>query len=128
MRIDRLRFFHRISCLTLVAVFSLLLTGCGASVVGRWRNDSFQPVNRELSGPGSLVLNIREDQTFTAVYESKDKTTKRGATGRWDQESKSAIRLFVQNGDGPEVTSAELADNNTLQLVGKGFAEKLTRD
>ena len=109
-------------------IMTTQLVGCGASVVGNWRNDNFQPPNPDLKGPGSLMLNIRKDQTFSAVYESKDKTIKRGATGRWDQESESAIRIFIKNGDGPEMTNAELADNNTLQLIGKGFAEKLTRD
>lgn len=120
-------FVRPMICLTLLAVF-ILLAGCSATVVGQWRNDNFQPANQDLSGPGSLTLNIRDDQTFSAIYESKDKSAKRGATGRWDQESKNAIRLIVQNGDGPQVTSAELADSNTLQLIGKGFAEKLTRD
>ncbi len=105
-----------------------LLQGCGSPFVGRWKSDSFQPANPDLKGPGTLLVNIRDDKTFSATYESKDKSTKRGGTGRWDEDSKNTIRLFVKTGDGPEMTSAELADNNTLQLIGKGLAEKLKRD
>ena len=105
-----------------------LLQGCGSPFVGRWKNDNFKPASPDLKGPGSLVVNIRDDQTFNAVYESKDKATKRGATGRWDQEAKNTIRLFIKAGDGPEMTNAELENNNTLLLIGKGFAERLQRD
>lgn len=115
---------------TLVALMAMTsqLMGCGASVVGRWKSDQFQPTNPELKGPGSLEVDIRDDQTFTALYESKDKTIKRGGAGKWDQESDSAIRLFIKTGDGPEVTNAQLQDSNTLLIIGKGFAEKLKRD
>lgn len=115
---------------SLVVLFAMTvqLIGCGSPFVGRWKSDSFQPPNPEIKGPGSLVVNIRDDQTFTATYESKDKSAKRAGSGRWDEESKNTIRLFVKAGDGPELTNAELADNNTLQLIGKGVAEKLKRD
>lgn len=103
--------------------------GCSSPTpVGKWKTDSFQPANPELKGPGTLEVNIREDQTFTAVYESKDKSIKRGAIGRWDKESERAIRLFNKGGDGPDVTNAELQDGDTLLIIGKGLAEKLERD
>lgn len=115
-----------LSVVLLLAV--ALLQGCGSPFVGRWKADNFQPGSPDLKGPGSLVVNIRKDQTFNAVYESKDKSAKRGATGRWDQEAKNNIRLFIKAGDGPEMTNAELENKNTLLLVGKGFAERLQRD
>ncbi len=119
---------RRIAALVALMAVTTQLIGCGASYVGRWKSDQFHPANPELKGPGSLEVDIRDDQTFTALYESKDKTVKRGGTGQWDRESDQAIRLFVKGGDGPEMTNAQLEGSNTLLIIGKGFAEKLKRD
>lgn len=114
--------------LFLIMMFAPLLGCSSPTPVGKWKSDSFQPANPELKGPGTLEVNIREDQTFSAVYESKDKSIKRGAIGRWDKESERAIRLFNRSGDGPDVTNAELQGSDTLLIIGKGLAEKLKRD
>lgn len=85
-----------------------VLAGCSTSFDGYWVTNTLN--GQMISGDGVATLAIHDDHSYSYTVVNGNENVVTAASGIWHEDSQTAIRLIKQEGDGPDVAAATMAD------------------
>jgi len=84
------------------------LAGCSTSFDGYWVTNTLN--GQMISGDGVATMAIHDDHSYSYTVVNGNEEVVSASSGIWHQDSKTEIRLIKQEGDGPDVAAATMAD------------------